>query len=107
MVPFIVGAGEWDGWVDNGLCDLSGWFVLFYHFLGFCKQLCEIIIHTRHPEIRLALEETPHIVYPVRAIQGKLDNGQNKVVRLIERVEWDIRDISLLSRLSFIIGKDN
>jgi hypothetical protein len=51
------------------------------------EQLAEIVVYAGHTKIRLPLERSAQRVHPVCVIVQKLDDGQDEVVRLVERVE--------------------
>src|ERR1700730_15293137 len=51
------------------------------------QQLGEVGVHPRHPEIRLAPERRPDVVDALRAFIEELDDAQDEVLGLVERVE--------------------
>ena len=52
-----------------------------------CRKASSAFVLSRHPEIRLTLEWAAHIVRPVPAAVLELDNRQNEIFRLVERIE--------------------
>ena len=51
------------------------------------EQVGKVVVDARDPEIRLTLERPPHIVDPVRILIQKLDDGENKILGLVEGVK--------------------
>ena len=54
---------------------------------GLSQQLGEVVVDAGRPEIRLPLEWLPYVVHPVIVIPQKLDNGEDVVLGLVQRVE--------------------
>src|SRR2546428_59631 len=52
-----------------------------------CNQLGEVVVDARHTEIRLATEGVMEIVDAVRVAIEEFHDGQDEVVRFVERVE--------------------
>ena len=51
------------------------------------KQLGKVVIDARDPEIRLTLEGPTHVVHAVRIAIQELDDGEDKILGLVEGVE--------------------
>src|SRR2546428_5983300 len=58
-----------------------------------CEPLSEVVVHARHPEVRFALEWGAHVMRPVRAVVADLDNRQDEVLGLAERVDALVREV--------------
>ena len=56
-------------------------------FFGPGQQILQRVVDARGVEIRLALERLPDVVHAVRVAVAELDDGQDEVVRLVQRVE--------------------
>ena len=51
------------------------------------QQVLERVVDARRPEVRLALERLPDVVDAVRFVVEELDDGEDEVLRLVQRVE--------------------
>src|SRR5581483_11788373 len=51
------------------------------------QQFSKIVIHARHPKIGLPLEGLAGVVDPVRIVIQKFDNGQDKIIGLVQRIK--------------------
>ena len=51
------------------------------------QQFSKAVIHTGHPEIRLALKGLAQVVYTVVTVRQELDDGKDEVLGLIERIK--------------------
>ena len=55
--------------------------------MGTCEQFREVVVDARHAENRLPLERLADIMDAVRAVLQELDNHQNEVFGLVQRVQ--------------------
>jgi hypothetical protein len=56
-------------------------------FSSLREKLGEVVVDAGHAEVRIPPELAAHILYPIGISIQELDDGENEVVRLIQRVE--------------------
>ena len=48
------------------------------------KELCEVVVHAGHPEVRLAVEGSAEVVHALPPILEELDEREDEALRLVE-----------------------
>ena len=73
------------------ICILSAIIIIRYTIIGCLgrgfstsQQLSEVVVHTRHSKIWLALKGLAQIVDTVSVFAGELDDGEDEVVWFVE-----------------------